>query len=35
MVEGKPVSEFSAIQMECKEGNGKDISTTEGHIVWE
>jgi hypothetical protein len=35
MVEGKLVSEFSVIQMECREGNEKAISSIEGYIVWE
>jgi hypothetical protein len=35
MIEDKLVSEFSVIQMECREGNGKAISTIEGYIVWE
>ena len=35
MVDGKLVSEFGVVQMECREGNGKAISTIEGYLVWE
>jgi len=35
MVDGKLVSEFGVVQMECADGNGKPISTIEGYIVWE
>ena len=35
MVEDKLVSEFGVVQMECREGNGKAISTIEGYLVWE
>jgi hypothetical protein len=34
-VDGKLVSEFGTVQMECKEGNSKAISTIEGYLVWE
>ena len=34
-IDGKLVSEFGVVQMECREGNGKAISTIEGYIVWE
>ena len=35
MVDGKLVSEFGVVQMECADGNGKAISSIEGYIVWE
>jgi len=35
MVDGKLVSEFGVVQMECREGNNKPASTIEGYLVWE
>jgi hypothetical protein len=34
-VDGKLVSEFGTVQMDCAEGNSKAISTIEGYLVWE